>query len=258
MESILFTKESSVGKIVLNRPDVYNSFNREMALAMQASLDTCKEDPEIRAVYITGAGKAFCAGQDIQEISGDNKPTFSNILLEHFNPIVERIRSIELPIVAAVNGVAAGAGANIALVCDITVASKQASFIQAFSKIGLIPDSGGTFILPRLVGWQKATALMMLGERVSADDAEEMGMIYKCFDDSKFEEASWKIATQLAQMPTKALAYTKRAMNYAMENDLAKQLMIEEQLQSAAGQTEDYQEGIQAFLEKRPPVFKGK
>ncbi len=258
MENILFTKESNVGKIVLNRPDVFNSFNREMALALQTTLDTCKADPEVRAVYITGSGKAFCAGQDIKEISGEQKPTFSNILLEHFNPIVERIRSIELPIVAAVNGVAAGAGANIALACDITVASKKASFIQAFSKIGLIPDSGGTFILPRLIGWQKATALMMLGERVSADDAEEMGMIYKCFDDSKFEEASWNIAKQLAQMPTKALAYTKRAMNYAMENDLARQLLIEEQLQSAAGQTEDYQEGIKAFLEKRPPVFKGK
>ena len=258
METILFTKEFNVGKIVFNRPEVFNSFNREMALTMQAYLDSCKEDPEIRAIYITGAGKAFCAGQDIQEISGENKPTFANILLEHFNPIIERLRAIELPIVGAVNGVAAGAGANIALACDITVATQKASFIQAFSKIGLVPDSGGTFILPRLIGMQKAAALMMLGERVSADDAEKMGMIYKCFEDSKFEEASWNIALQLAQMPTKALGYTKRALNYAIENDLAKQLLIEEQLQSSAGQTEDYKEGIQAFLEKRPPVFKGK
>jgi len=258
METILFTKEKNVGKITLNRPDKYNSFNREMALSLQSCLDACKEDAEIRAIFITGAGKAFSAGQDIQEITGENKPAFSTILLEHFNPIIERLRTIELPIVGAVNGVAAGAGANIALACDIAVAAQSASFIQAFSKIGLIPDSGGTFLLPRLIGWQKAAALTMLGERITAEEAERIGMIYKYFPDKKFEEASWNIALQLAQMPTKALGYTKRALNYALDSDLSKQLMIEEQLQSSAGQTADYEEGVQAFLEKRKPDFKGK
>ncbi len=258
METILFTKESNVGKIVLNRPEKYNSFNREMALSMQACLDTCQKEPDIRTVYLTGAGKAFSAGQDINEITGENKPAFNTILLEHFNPIIERLRSMEIPVVAAVNGVAAGAGANIALACDIVVAAESAAFIQAFSKIGLIPDSGGTFILPRLVGWQKAAALMMLGEKVSAEDAEEMGMIYKYFPDKKFEAESWSIALQLVQMPTKALAYIKRALNYSLNSDLSKQLLMEERLQTSAGQTEDYQEGVQAFLEKRKPVFKGK
>lgn len=257
MSSINFTKENQIGKIIFNRPEVFNSFNRETALALQAALDDCQKDPDIRAVYLTGEGKAFCAGQDLQEVTSENSPSFSTILSEHFNPIILKIRQIELPVVAAVNGVAAGAGANIALACDIVVAAESASFIQAFSKIGLIPDSGGTYILPRLIGWQKATALMMLGERVAASDAAAMGMIYKTFSDKKFAEASWNITLQLAKMPTKALAYTKRALNYALNNDLSKQLMIEEQLQINASQTKDYQEGVNAFLEKRAPIFKG-
>lgn len=257
MSSILFTQEQQIGKIVLNRPDVYNSFNREMALSIQAALKSCEKDPEIRCIYITGAGKAFCAGQDLQEVTAPDGPSFSTILSEHFNPIILKLRQIELPVVGAVNGVAAGAGANIALACDITVATESASFIQAFSKIGLIPDSGGTYILPRLIGWQKASALMMLGERVSAPDAAALGMIYKTFADKKFEEAAWNIALHLARMPTKALGFTKRALNYALENDLEKQLMVEEQLQINASQTKDYQEGVQAFLEKRAPDFKG-
>ncbi len=257
MSSILFTQEQQIGKIVLNRPDVYNSFNREMALSMQAALKSCEKDPEIRCIYITGAGKAFCAGQDLQEITAPDGPSFFTILSEHFNPIILKLRQIELPVVGAINGVAAGAGANIALACDITVATESASFIQAFSKIGLIPDSGGTYILPRLIGWQKASALMMLGERVSATDAAALGMIYQTFADKKFEEAAWNIALHLARMPTKALGLTKRALNYALENDLEKQLMVEEQLQINASQTKDYQEGVQAFLEKRAPDFKG-
>lgn len=257
MESILFELEDNVAKITLNRPKVYNSFNREMALRLQAHLDECQTNPTVRAIYITGAGKAFCAGQDLQEVVSEEGPSLSIILTEHYNPIIERLRKIEKPIVAAVNGVAAGAGANIALACDITVASTTASFIQAFSKIGLIPDSGGTYYLPRLIGRQKATALMMLGDKVSAQEAESMGMIYQAIPEKEFVAASWKLAVRLSQMPTKGLGLTKRAINLSPTNDLSRQLAIEDQLQSTAGLTHDYKEGVQAFLEKRKAVFKG-
>lgn len=256
-ETILFEKIGNVAKITLNRPKVYNSFNREMALALQDRLKKCKEDAEVRAIYLTGEGKAFCAGQDLQEVTGESAPSLTTILSEHYNPIITKIREIEKPIVAAVNGVAAGAGANIALACDVVVATESASFIQAFSKIGLIPDSGGTFFLPRLIGWQRASALMMLGDKISAKDAEAMGMIYKIFADAEFAEASWKLAETLSQMPTKGLGYTKRALNQSLNSDLGRQLAIEDELQSAAGQTKDYEEGVQAFLEKRKPNFTG-
>lgn len=257
-ESILFEIQDQVGIITLNRPKVYNSFNREMALAMQARLLECEKDPEIRAIYITGAGKAFCAGQDLEEAINPEGPGISKILLEHYNPIIEKLRNIEKPVVCAINGVAAGAGANIAFACDITIAAASASFIQAFSKIGLIPDSGGTYLLPRMVGRQKATALMMLGEKVSASEAEKMGMIYQVCSDKTFAEEAMTIAKKLAKMPTIGLGLTKRALNHSFTNDLSTQLAIEEQLQSAAAQTEDYQEGVQAFLEKRKASFKGK
>ena len=257
MDSILFEKQGAVGKITLNRPGKYNSFNREMALALQAQLDACKADDSIRAIYLTGAGKAFSAGQDLGEVAAEDGPELTTILTEHYNPIVTRLRTIEKPIIAAVNGVAAGAGANIALACDIVVATESAAFIQAFSKIGLIPDSGGTFFLPRLIGYQKAAAIMMLGDKVPAVEAERLGMIYNYFPNEEFEEESWKIATTLSQMPTVGLGLTKRALNYSLNNDLERQLAIEDQLQSNAGQTEDYAEGVQAFLEKRKPVFKG-
>lgn len=257
MDSILFEKQGAVGKITLNRPDKYNSFNREMALALQAQLDMCKADDSIRAIYLTGAGKAFSAGQDLGEIVAEDGPKLTTILTEHYNPIVKRLRAIEKPIVAAVNGVAAGAGANIALACDIVVATESATFIQAFSKIGLIPDSGGTFFLPRLIGYQKAAAIMMLGDKVPAVEAERLGMIYRYFSDEAFAAESWKIATTLSQMPTIGLGLTKRALNYSLDNDLERQLAVEDQLQSNAGQTEDYAEGVQAFLEKRKPTFKG-
>lgn len=258
MDPIQFEKKGGIGKILLNRPEKYNSFNREMALAMQAALDECKRDAEVRAIYITGAGKAFSAGQDLAEVADENGPELTTILMEHYNPIVSRLREIEKPIVAAVNGVAAGAGANIALACDIVVAAASASFIQAFSKIGLIPDSGGTYTLPRLVGYQKAAALMMLGDKVSAEEAERLGMIYHFFPDEDFHAQSWAIAERLAQMPTVGLGLTKRALNYSLDNDLNRQLAIEDQLQSTAGLTEDYAEGVRAFLEKRLPDFKGR
>lgn len=263
MDSILFTIDNELALIQLNRPEVYNSFNREMALLMQKYLKQCAEQkqedkPSIRAVLITGQGKAFCAGQDLQEVIAEDGPDISTILSEHYNPIIRLIRQIEKPVICAVNGVAAGAGANIALACDIVLAAKSASFMQAFSKIGLIPDSGGTFFLPRLIGLQRATALMMTGEKVPANEAQKMGMIYKVVPDKKLMEEATKLALQLAQMPTKGLGLIKRALNSSLESSLDKQLSMEEELQIVASQTEDFQEGVQAFLQKRKPNFKGK
>jgi len=257
MPSILFEIKHAVACITLNRPDKFNSFNREMALSMQAYLDECASVHDIRCVYITGAGKAFSAGQDLSELVGDDPMGIDKILAEHYNPIITRIRNMPKPVVAAVNGVAAGAGANIALCCDIVLATQSSSFIQAFSKIGLIPDSGGTFFLPRLVGWQKASAMMMLGDKISSTEAERTGMIYKVFSDESFAEESFNTAVTLSQMPTKGLAFTKHALNYSMNNSLESQLLMEDDLQQKAAKTYDYNEGINAFLEKRKPVFKG-
>jgi len=258
MDSIIAAIENQVLFLKLNRPEKFNSFNREMALALQGELDKAMRDDEIRAVYLTGEGKAFCAGQDLAEAVDPQGPTLRSIVHGHYNPIIERIRTIEKPVIAAVNGVAAGAGANIALACDIVVAKESAAFIQAFSKIGLIPDSGGTFFLPRLIGFQKASALMMTGDKVTAADAERMGMIYKWFTDDVFEQESKKIALSMAKMPTKALGYTKLALNQGYRNALSQQLLLEEDYQDACGKTADFDEGIQAFLEKRQAVFSGK
>ncbi len=257
MATVLFTIQEGVAVVTLNRPEKFNSFNREMALSLQHTLNACAADKTVRCIYLTGNGKAFCAGQDLSELMGENAPGFDVILRDHYNPIVSSIRSIEKPVVAAVNGVAAGAGANIALCCDVVVASRSASFIQAFSKIGLIPDSGGTFTLPRLVGWQKASALMMLGDKISADEAAQLGMVYKVLDDIDFFDESVKIATTLSRMPTKGLAFIKQALNASFQNSFEEQLALEDRLQFKAAHTSDYQEGVQAFLEKRAPNFKG-
>ncbi|MBK8494540.1 MAG: enoyl-CoA hydratase/isomerase family protein [Chitinophagaceae bacterium] len=258
MSSILFEIKNAVAYITLNRPEKFNSFNREMALLLQAKLDEAASLHEVRAVYITGSGKAFCAGQDISELVGEHKIEIRQILSEHYNPIVKRIRNMPKPVVAAVNGVAAGAGANMALCCDVVLTATSASFIQAFCKIGLIPDSGGTFTLPRLIGWQKASALMMTGDKVSATDAEKMGMVYKVFADEIFEAESKKIVQTLSQMPTKGLAYTKHVLNQSFFNPWEEQLALEDQYQQKAAKTYDYTEGINSFLEKRAPDFKGK
>ncbi len=257
MSSILLEIQSGVAFITLNRPDKLNSFNREMALLFQKTLDDCTANNKVRCIYLTGAGKGFCAGQDLVEVIDPQGPGMQKILGEHYNPIVERIRNINKPVVAAVNGVAAGAGANIAFACDIVVSISSANFIQAFSKIGLIPDSGGTFTLPRLIGMQRASALMMLGDKVSATDALQMGMLYKVFDESLFEVESKKIAVALSQMPTKALGYIKQALNASATNNLTQQLALEDELQQKAASTNDFKEGVNAFLEKRLPVYKG-
>jgi len=253
---ILSHLEGALLKITFNRPEVFNSFNREMALQMQEILEYAKSE-SIRCVLITGNGKAFCAGQDLQEVTDPNGPALTTIISEHYNPIICLIRALEKPVIAAVNGVAAGAGANIALACDVVVAQEHASFIQAFSKIGLIPDSGGTYTLPRLIGWQKASALMMLGDKVSAEDAEKMGMIYKVYAATEFHDKVNELALNLSNMPTKGLALTKKALQSSLTNDLETQLNLEDQLQSAAGLTYDYKEGVKSFLEKRKAIFKG-
>lgn len=257
MSSILFEIKQHVAVITLNRPDKLNSFNREMALLMQEKLDACKDD-DVRCVCITGAGKAFSAGQDLAEVTDPDGPGMQRILSEHYNPIIAQIRALEKPVVAAVNGVAAGAGANIALCCDIVIAASAASFIQAFSKIGLIPDSGGTYFLPRLIGWQKASAFMIMGDKIGAADAEKAGMIYKVVADESFAETIQQATAYLAAMPTKGLAFTKKALSLSFTNTLEQQLLTEDEYQQKAAQTEDYKEGVNAFLEKRKPGFKGK
>jgi 2-(1,2-epoxy-1,2-dihydrophenyl)acetyl-CoA isomerase len=258
MSFILCEVKDNLAMVMLNRPDKFNAFNREMALQLQQVLDECAHNDNIRAISITGSGKAFCAGQDISELVGDEPIGIDKILCEHFNPIIRRIRTLQKPVIAAVNGVAAGAGANIALACDIVIAAESASFIQAFSKIGLIPDSGGTFILPRLIGFQKASAIMMLGDKIGAEDAAQMGMIYKVFSDEVFWVESERIISTLANMPTSALALTKQALNESISNNLEAQLSLEDELQRKAAKSEDYKEGINSFLEKRPAQFTGK
>jgi len=257
MEPVLFEINNNIGFVTLNRPEKLNAFNRQMALLLQDKLDACSAQ-EVRCVYITGAGKGFSAGQDLAEVVDPNGPGMQKILSEQFNPVIKKIRTLEKPVVAAVNGVAAGAGANIALCCDIVVASSSSSFIQAFSKIGLIPDSGGTYFLPRLTGFQKASALMMLGEKIMADEAERFGMIYKVFADEVFGEESKKIAGTLAQMPTRGFWFTKKALNKTFSHSLKKQLQFEDELQQEAASTADFSEGVKAFLEKRKAEFRGK
>jgi len=255
---ILFEKIDAVGKITLNRPEKYNSFVREMALSFQNTLANCESDDSIRCILITGAGKAFCAGQDLKEAIDPQGPEIEQIVREHYNPIIKRIREIEKPVIAAVNGVAAGAGANLALACDIVTATQSAKFIQAFSKIGLIPDSGGTYFLPRLIGLPKATAFMMTGEPVSSEKAEALGMIYAVYEDAEFESKTLELARSIAAMPTKGLGYTKRLLNQSFNNSLEDQLDLEAATQSLSANADDHKEGIQAFLEKRTPKFTGK
>jgi 2-(1,2-epoxy-1,2-dihydrophenyl)acetyl-CoA isomerase len=255
---IIVTILNGVCELKLNRPSVYNSFNQAMAFSLQKALDFAELNEEVRAIVITGEGKAFCAGQDLAEAMDPEGPALQSIVKDHYNPIIERIRAIEKPIIAAVNGVAAGAGANIALACDITIAKKSASFIQAFSKIGLIPDSGGTFFLPRIVGSQKALALMMTGDKISAEQADAMNMIYKAVEDDAFEAEVKSFSETIAALPTRGLGLTKKAVNASFNNTLTQQLALEEELQTEAGQTYDFREGVNAFLEKRKPEFKGK
>ncbi|MCE3229666.1 MAG: 2-(1,2-epoxy,2-dihydrophenyl)acetyl-CoA isomerase [Bacteroidetes bacterium] len=257
MSFITTEQQDKVLVVKLNRPDKFNSFNREMALELISVLTEAKKSKSVRAIIITGEGKAFCAGQDLAEAIDPNGPGIRKIVDEHYNQIILKIRTIEKPVIAAVNGVAAGAGANMALACDIVYASKSASFIQAFSKIGLIPDSGGTFTLPRLIGLNLASALMITGDKLSADDAKGFGMVYKVYDDSELLQQAIENASQIANMPTKAIGLTKRLLNQSYSNSLQQQLEFERDIQVEAANTYDYSEGVKAFLEKRKPEFKG-
>ena len=254
---IQFEIINNVGKITLNRPGKYHSFIKDMAIQLQNILDKCNENRSIRAIMITATGKAFCAGQDLAEATDKNGPSLTEIVENHYNPIIRKIRNIEKPVVAAVNGVAAGAGASLALCCDIVLCNENATFIQAFSKIGLIPDSAATFFLPRLIGMQRATALMMSAEPIVASEALKMGMIYKIFSNDNFESSSLDFVSKLSQMPTKGLGLTKRLLNSSYSNNLEEQLEMEKQCQEIAGKTNDFDEGVQAFLDKRKPNFKG-
>lgn len=258
MSFINYEVTEGVAKITLNRPEKFNSFVREMALDLNNVLDNAASDDTVRSILFTAEGKAFCAGQDLSEAIDPKGPGIVRIVEEHYNQIILRLRTIEKPIVCAVNGVAAGAGANIALACDITLAGNSASFIQAFSKIGLIPDSGGTHILPRLIGYQRAAALMFTGDKVSAEEAAKMGMIYKSVEDSNLLTEATRLAKQLAQMPTIGIGLTKRLLNKGITNSLQNQLDEEGRTQAMAAQSQDHKEGVQAFLEKRAPQFTGK
>jgi len=258
--TIRFLIERNTAIIRLNRPEVYNSINREMGLELISALKSASDNDGVRAILLTGTGKGFCAGQDLAEAmpSDGELVDFGDVIQTIYNPIIKLLREIEKPIVAAVNGVAAGAGANIALAADIVVASSDAVFVQAFSKIGLIPDSGGTYFLPRLIGFQRASALMMLGNKVTAEDAKQMGMIYDVYPTESFEEKSLQLANKLAAMPTKGLAYTKKLLNKTFSQTLPEQLENEKKYQVLAGKTEDFIEGVSAFQQKRKPNFKGK
>ena len=262
MSSDLVLRETSQGvlTLTLNRPDVLNSFNLAMARALQSALADAAADPAIRCVLLTGAGRGFCAGQDLAAAAIDPATPLDvgAIVREQYNPIVRAIWTLEKPVVCAVNGVAAGAGANLALACDIVVASTDASFIQSFCKIGLIPDSGGTWLLPRLVGAARAAALVLLGEKLPASTAREWGLIYETFEPAELREQAMALAVHLASQPTRALGLTKRALNLALEQGLSAQLDTEMEIQTEAARTADFTEGVQAFLQKRKPVFTGR
>lgn len=258
---VLFASADGVAELTLNRPERLNAFTEAMHRELAAHLDRIEADPSLRAVLLTGAGRGFCAGQDLSERvmgEGDVPPDLGDTLERLYNPLVRRIRGLNRPVVCAVNGVAAGAGANLALACDIVLAARSAVFIQAFCRIGLIPDSGGTWFLPRLVGEARARALALLGESVPAEQAEAWGLIWKAVDDDRLLEEARSLARSLAAGPTRALSLIKQALASSWDNSLDAQLDLERDLQREAGRTADYREGVRAFLQKRPPRFEGR
>lgn len=259
--SVRFEIADGCALITLNRPERLNSFNPEMHQRLRDALGEIERQEEIRAVLLTGAGRAFSSGQDLSDrrTAPDAPPPDLGASLDaNFNPLVRRLRALPKPVVCAVNGVAAGAGANVALACDIVLAARSASFIQAFCKLGLVPDSGGTYFLPRLVGGARAMGLALLGDRLTAEEAERMGLIWKCVDDARLADDSRALARHFATQPTRGLAAIKQALQASALNSLDQQLDLERDLQRALGRTADYREGVTAFFEKRPPRFDGR
>jgi len=258
---LLYAVEDGVARITLNRPDSLNSFNAELHAEMRQALKAVRQDKSVRALLLTGNGRGFCAGQDLSDRNvapGAEAPDLGESLEKRYNPMLRVLRDLPFPTLCAVNGVAAGAGANIAMACDIVLAARSASFIQAFCRIGLIPDSGGTWSLPRLVGMARAKGLAMLGDKLSAEQAEQWGMIWKVVDDESLQDEALTLARHLATQPTRGLALIKRALHASADNDFDTQLDLERDLQRLAGRTDDYREGVSAFMEKRKPSFKEK
>lgn len=261
MPSLLVSLEAGVLTLTLNRPEKLNAFNPDLHQALRQGIERAADQAEVRAVILTGSGRGFCAGQDLSErdVSAGAAPIDLSVSLgSHYNPLVRRLRALPKPIVCAVNGVAAGAGANIALACDLVIAARSARFVQSFSRIGLVPDSGGTYFLPRLVGTARAMGLALLGDSLSAEQAQQWGLIWKVVDDERLGEEANALARQLAQGPTKGYGLLKKALYASSGNSLDAQLDLERDLQREAGLSDDYREGVTAFKEKREPRFSGK
>lgn len=259
-QHILFSIEDGVALLSLNRPEQLNSFNADMHLEVREALKQVRQSAQARVLLLTGEGRGFCAGQDLSDRNvapGAERPDLGHSIEQFYNPLIRSLRDLPMPVICAVNGVAAGAGANIPLACDLVLAARSASFIQAFCRIGLIPDSGGTWLLPRLVGMARAKALAMLGERLSAEQAEQWGLIHRVVDDAELRDEALRLARHLAAQPTHGLALIKRSLNASFDNSFDQQLTLERDLQRLAGRSDDYREGVSAFMEKRTPTFKG-
>ncbi|NIB40899.1 2-(1,2-epoxy-1,2-dihydrophenyl)acetyl-CoA isomerase [Pseudomaricurvus alkylphenolicus] len=259
--TITFEIDEGVAVLTLNRPDKFNSFNTEMHEEVRDALKVARTDDSIRCLLLTGNGRAFCAGQDLGDRSvaaGEEMPDLGESVEKNYNPLIRAINNLDMPVICAVNGIAAGAGSSVALACDIVLAARSASFLQAFCKIGVIPDSGSTWMLPRLVGMARAKGLALLGDKLPAEKAEEWGLIWQCVDDDKLQEESLAMAKHFATQPTKGLSLIKRALKASTANSLDEQLELEKEFMRIAGCTDDYREGVAAFMEKRPANFKGK
>ena len=255
-ENILFDTQNGIARITLNRPEKLNSFTSAMHIELQDAIAHINADKSLRVLVLTGAGRGFCAGQDLADVAG--KDGLGDLVKKYYSPLVQAIRDLPMPVIAAVNGVAAGAGANLALACDIVIAARSASFVEAFCRLGLIPDTGGTYVLPRLLGSARATGLAMLGDKLSAERAESWGLIWQCVDDDKLAAEVDKLATHFSTAPTLGLVRTKQAFQASSSNTYAQQLALEGKMMEELGNSHDYHEGVAAFIAKRPPQFQGK
>jgi 2-(1,2-epoxy-1,2-dihydrophenyl)acetyl-CoA isomerase len=256
-QNILFETQDNIAEIKLNRPQLLNSFNYEMADEFLDALGKCDKSKKIRAIVITGIGRGFCAGQDLEEATRKNGPPIDAIIDHTYNPIVKKIINLEKPIICYVNGIAAGAGANLAISCDVTFAASSAKFIQSFINIGLVPDSGGTYNLPRLIGKQRAAGLMFSGEKISSSEAEKIGMIYKSVDDENGYQVTLDFTKKISEKPSKSIGLIKKLLNKSNRNSIAEQLELEKKYQITAANSSDHKEGVKAFFEKRKPKYIG-